>query len=510
MKTVFYIVYYLYRNPICQNCAFGTCRPVLRYFRALFLVCLLLSAGCGRKHIPPDQVLFTVGDKTITVNEYLERAELAVRPFYCKSNTEKSKRIILNTLVAEKLLAARPVADSLQQNPRFLAHIQGIREQVMRRQLYEKLAATVKIDSQEVIDNFYPAGTTCTVHYYRLKDRAEAAFVEDRLDAGEPVFDNLMRDRDIPVREIKWQDNDVPAIQKAFLGDPLEAGQIVGPVDVGDGTYLLCRVVAWQYTPAVGPEQVQLRNQTIREHLFRRKAENRWRDYQRELMAGKKPAFYQTTFNRLVDIFAHEYIGGRNEMEQEQLEADTTILKYLKNEDELLVLPFFKIDGRVWTVEDFKKEVWRHPLVYLNKNFQTKDEFKNQFIIAVDDLVRDHFLTKAAYTEQLDTHPEVVRIESMWRDAYRAKYSAAAYLKSLPQQPDWPEIMVKYPNKYLSRYCTQLLKQNRSMVRLNTEKFDDIKLTRIDMLAVEPYVPFPLKVPRFPHYCAQDTLWIGG
>ena len=50
-------------------------------------------------------VLTSIGNRLITVNDYIKRCEYVPRPNYCKNNNYIHKKIALNSLIAEKLLA---------------------------------------------------------------------------------------------------------------------------------------------------------------------------------------------------------------------------------------------------------------------------------------------------------------------------------------------------------------------------------------------------------------------
>ena len=50
-------------------------------------------------------VLTSIGNRVITVNDYIKRCEYVPRPNYCKNNNYIHKKIALNSLIAEKLLA---------------------------------------------------------------------------------------------------------------------------------------------------------------------------------------------------------------------------------------------------------------------------------------------------------------------------------------------------------------------------------------------------------------------
>ena len=54
---------------------------------------------------PSIDTLVLINNKVITKNDFLRRAEYTIRPTYCNSDNNVDKKIILNSLIAEKLYA---------------------------------------------------------------------------------------------------------------------------------------------------------------------------------------------------------------------------------------------------------------------------------------------------------------------------------------------------------------------------------------------------------------------
>ena len=81
--------------------------------------------------------LIIVGDKVITKKDFLRRSEYAIRPSYCKSNGDIDKKIILNSLIAEKLFAIENSKNIMIDNE-ISNFINGIKEQTMRKVMLEE------------------------------------------------------------------------------------------------------------------------------------------------------------------------------------------------------------------------------------------------------------------------------------------------------------------------------------------------------------------------------------
>ena len=85
-----------------------------------------------------DQIIARVGDKIITVQDFIERAEYTPRPLYCKGNSITDKRIILNTLIGEKLFSMEMKEDIPD---RVESYLTGRKNQKMREVLFNHIAS---------------------------------------------------------------------------------------------------------------------------------------------------------------------------------------------------------------------------------------------------------------------------------------------------------------------------------------------------------------------------------
>ena len=80
-------------------------------------------------------------------------------------------------------------------------------------------------------------------------------------------------------------------------------GAVIGPVKLGNGDYILMKVLDWIDYPLVEREEQYLRRKKVTEKLHRREAGKLWRSYQASIMTGKKIEFDTQTFNIISDFF---------------------------------------------------------------------------------------------------------------------------------------------------------------------------------------------------------------
>ena len=104
-----------------------------------FLVMVaLLFISCGDIKTQEEQeiILVKIGDVTISSEEFMRRSEMTIRPAYCSGNNNIHKKIVLNSMIAEKMLALEAgEMNQLTESSQFQFYIQGRQEQAMREWL---------------------------------------------------------------------------------------------------------------------------------------------------------------------------------------------------------------------------------------------------------------------------------------------------------------------------------------------------------------------------------------
>ncbi len=180
------------------------------------------------------------------------------------------------------------------------------------------------------------------------------------------------------------------------------------------------------------------------------------------------------------------------------MERDETKKSFYADEGEnFLSQSFFTVDGRVWTVDDFRRELVLHPLVFRQRKMPSH-EFAEQFRLAVADLVRDHFVTKEAYRKGYDKVNVVQRNADMWRDRFLALDQVNKYLAEIGENRNFKQHMMEIIEKKLNPYINRLQQKYYKKITLDFDTFEDIQLTTIDLFVKQPEMPYKYVVPMFP------------
>ena len=483
-----------------------------------FLIICTLFVNCIKKEQPEPQsrVLVEVGDRAITVNEFLKRAEYTIRPPYCKSDYGVSKKIVLNSLIAEKMMALEENPDSvIERGTRAAKYIQGRKEQAMRRyHFYMHGSQKVELDTSEIKDIYKLAGRKYRIKYFTFPDPKLAQEFMKRLEKNDHSFEKAIKGSNtedeikIPEKEVKFNSNPAEGIHAALYSKKarnLSSGDIVGPVETNAKDYVIMQIESITRKVGLSNEQIKVRYNDVKNKLIQRKGRQIYAEYVQELMSGKKMNFNRQVFGRLAGIFSEIYSITKKQEKQTlnkavwgkniEQELSDSLGRELNDYNPRV---FFTLNGEEWTVEDFREALLTHPLVFRKKDIQGQRDFTKQFKLAIADLIRDHFITRDAYEDGYDQRDYVKNYTNMWRDEILATYNKYQYLKTSGYDGNFEKNYMQAINNYLNQYVDILQKKYNKEIFIDTEAFNEIELTGIDLVALESNVPYPIVVPNFP------------
>ena len=153
------------------------CRKLNSIFVCIFLMIFILYSNCGRKGFYDSDVkiLAKIGNKTISVGEFYQRSEFTIRPKYCRLSNNVHKKIILNSLIAEKLLAIeaeknKDFYSNFKKSESIQNYIVGRKEQAMRQLLFRKEGIDkVTLNEEEIRDLYNSIGRTYKIEYFYFR-----------------------------------------------------------------------------------------------------------------------------------------------------------------------------------------------------------------------------------------------------------------------------------------------------------------------------------------------------
>ena len=379
----------------------------------IFLAILALT-GCSKKEEivdAPGKPLVKIGDVIITEDEFIKRAEYTIRPVYCKGNLNIHKKVVLNSLIAEKLLALEVNGDSIiNANENLHNYIKGRKEQVMRELLYyNEGTKKVKLNEKEIATIYNNAGKTYQLIFVNFPDIKVANEFLNFLNKENLSFEDGVKaytqKDELPIQEMTYDNVQNTEIHDILFKSQVDKSKIYGPIKMVSGNAVIFKIATWKDSKIITDEQIKLRHNDVVEKTTRIKADAIYSEYVHKIMAGKSMEFNRDTFIRLASLYAELYnIKKENKKEmfnkeiwgadQELQKIDSLNMKF----NDLKTAELLNIDGENWTVQRFQQELQSHPLVFRKDKISNYD-FPNQFRLAIADMIRDKYITEDAYAK---------------------------------------------------------------------------------------------------------------
>ena len=481
-----------------------------------FLVLALFITGCTKSGAAPEHVILAkVGPRIITIDDFIRRAEYSIRPDYCRQSNYIHKKIVLNSLIAEKLTAL-DVENSLniQNKIQFQAYLTGRKEQAMRQRYYADLFHyKTDVADEDINLAFSLAGRRIQANFMHLPNEDVARKTRHLLENGvsiDSVYE-YFGEGEIPQRDISWFDREQEEIHQALFTNDQKKGNVLGPIRTEEGTYLIMSVIGWTDKPALTAADQQQRYDDVIERLVEKKAKKAYLSWVAEIMTGKSfdlnPQVFQTYSERAADHYIQTDSARQAALNQalwEQpmvVDQPKTVPGQGKPQlNEKMVL--FSYVGEQWSIERFHTLLKKHPLVF-RKRKMNRREFPAQLRLAIADLLRDEEITKECYRSGIDDHWSIGLNVELWQDAYFSMQFLDRIQKigSGHTQDQRLDMLNPIIDSLQAVYSDQ--------IEIDMNAFEAIELTATDMMVTQRGVPYPIMVPSFPILTTDNRLDYG-
>mgnify|MGYP001345273064 FL=1 len=133
-----------------------------------------------------------------------------------------------------------------------------------------------------------------------------------------------------------------------------------------------------------------------------------------------------------------------------------------------------------------------HPLVFRNKNIQPEN-FIHELKLSVADLIRDWHITQKAYELGYDQHEIVIQNKLKWEDYVKSKV-----MEFKMRNTDHDSHNTLLPSETMIRTVDSLQIKYSDQIKINTDMFEKLELTQIDMFAFLTNDAYPIAEPSFP------------
>jgi len=452
-------------------------------------------------------IIATIKNKVITKQDFIKRAEYTLRPNYCKSDNNIHKKIILNSLIAEKIMAIdiEPYVDKNNFSSNFL---EGIKEQKMREvYLNDMVYSNIKLDSNIVSTHFNNSTKVYEFNYISFSNDSLLADIQYLLNSGE-TFDNICYNylmlSEIPYRKVDYNNESDPAIFNEIFSKKIEKNEIFGPIISKDKKILFLKVIDWVDTPIITTKEKEEQYRLVYQRLYEIEQIKAYDNFILDLMSGYKVKFIEKPFFKLADK-AYEFYISKENLKSNQ----DGNLNFLNQDDIRFDEPLLKFDKEILTINDINNLILKHPLLFRKQNI-SYHEFPLYFKYAIVDLIRDEQISKIAYLNDYDKHKDVIKEYDLFKDATLSNLHVKAVLERNAISIDTFNNNHKdMLDDIFNEYIKSLQQKYSDEIKINFDILDEVSLTHIDLYAYKKGVPYPMLVPLFPILTTNHTIDYG-
>ena len=470
------------------------------------LFCILLTfflTNCSDKQkttVDNSLVLAKVGSKNITIQDFIRRAEYTIRPKYCRRGNYIHKKIILNSLIAEKILSLEIEKNNNKKlnNVNFDLFLKGRKEQAMRQLHYnDNFFEKVNLEKEEINQYLNLSRRSVQLNYINLPGIDMVKKVQYLISENitlDSIYQALW-EGNTPQKNVKWLDRESDQILDVIFKEDLKVGQIIGPLETGDSSFLMMQVTGWIDQPAITESQKELNRNDVIEKLTEQSAKKAHSEWVKSLMSNKSITFNKDIF-KIYSKYAGDFYLKKEDEKKEAI--NDVIWDQVENNDQKKIIDLdkenildlestlFSYKGNDWSVKKFHEELKSHPLVFRKKKMG-KSQFPSQLRLAIADFIRNKEITSECYKLGIDNNWVVKSNVDMWRDAF----SSQNYM-DVGNQSEKEKLNLYNPivDSLQSIYSPE--------IKINIDAFENIELSSTDMMVTQSGVPYPIVVPSFP------------
>ena len=467
---------------------------------SFLIIVLFVYLGCNNstEKLPnvPINILAEIGNKTITVNDFIKRCEYVPRPVYCRGDNYIHKKISLNSLIAEKIFSIefdRRNYDTTNDQKNF---IQGQKEQSMRQLMLKQFGFDkVKIDTNHIRFLSMLSNREYEIHFINLDPKHKETLLNLPLKSSINDISTLLNLKIKSTKKIiNKNDNMINEVKQILYFSEPVLNALYGPFKTQENSILCFEVRGWNKNVDITEKQKKdTWDETIKVYS-EELAKKYYGEYVSNLLKGKSIKFDPEIFPLFSKKLSKIYLIEKNKKEavienriwnqKEETEfASFDDIRKMKNQ---VILTHGQKQYKISELLDLIK---KHPLVFRKKSINI-NQFSNELKYAVADLIRDVYITKEAYSLGLDKNILVINNEKKWED-----YIKSLSLNNLIIKKNSPD---STPTKKLIMIVDSLQNEYSDIIKIDTDKFEKIKLSTVDMSVMYSNQPYTKLEPDFP------------
>lgn len=477
---------------------------MIRIYFIFISLLFFINISCDKTpsiNLDQEVIIAKIENRVITVNDFLKRCEYSPRPAYCNGDNYIHKKIALNSLIAEKMLAVEFDRNKQAINENQRNFIEGRKEQLMRHLMLKKYGyEDIQLDSIALLKQYQLRNRTYEVEYVIKNENvlkelnAKENIVTSKENAPVPSVNNISS------KNLSYNDQMVDSIRELLFSSGPELKQVYGPYIATDSTVFYMKVSGWITGVNISDQQKKDTWESVKNEMTEAQALKKYSSYISNLMRDKKIKYDERNFEIFAKLVSNVYKiekFKKEKMIQSSIwESNNAVqietMNLAKNMKEKIILHH---DGKNWTINDIMSLIKKHPLVFRKKNINPNN-FTNELKFSLADLFRDMHITKQGYDLGLDQNINVKSETNKWQDYIKSELIKTEYAKSFQKNSNSNDRNNQY--KLITNKIDSLQKAYSNKIKINTDKFEEIELLSIDLFGMYSNQAYNNLEPPFP------------
>jgi len=432
-----------------------------------------------------DEVLVKIGEKKISVSDFLKRAEYSPRPLYCRGNTSLDKRIILNSLIGEKLFS---MDIDLEQVPKEVnRYLEGRKKQKMREVLFKKVSVDNNMKIEDFSHWFDLYQVEYDISYLSIFDNQKINDITHEINNGKDLHDIYYKysNTDNTPTQIGVNIFNInnKSIREKLFEMQFNVGDIIGPFPADDNITMFIQIDRVGKKVNLNPNSQSQKYDEVQSIIINHIAESLYQNYVEELMNEMSFTLNPDIYFDFVELIQNQY----SEIDKKRKDDKYEILASNIQLDAILLT----LNGQEYSISDIMDWIDTHPLVFRN-GYYKEISYSNQVKFALADLIRDNELDSRAIELKLDEDPSVISEYEMWYDNY-----CALQLRDTILGEDL-QLNSMNVDKDLNDFFILLAQKYSNQIIIDIDLLDSISISSIDMITYNKTGPYKFVVPLFP------------
>lgn len=464
-----------------------------RSYFTIFALSFILFA-CQAKQ--ETDYIAKVGNITISSTEFKYRYNFNPHLMHIQ-NENVAKRVVLSSLIAEKLLANEAVYKyKIDQDidQKIRQHLREIMIEQFRR---DSIESTIQVSTEEMKNEYQKSLKEIDIRFIAFDSKPEADKVKKQISEG-LTFEEAVRwfmdskgwqGEAIPAKTVHWaKEEDEPGSHIFHLKE-----KEVSETIKARGEYYLVKVIAVRQVSEPSYSDFNNRIPALRDRILRKKIKNRYAQFYKDNIKSETGSVNWRELHAILDILVGEMTFNQNREQNklqkrrplsDQIYLTANQINSQQKNSTIIKFP----DGSAWDAAEVFRRLKYGPYAF---NYQNGRAFRRTFAQNIQLMVEYEALYQLALKAGYENHPLVQDDFNMWAGYYKSNAYRHKMLKEIEtdssqiaQQGQLTSVQQNRLN-YMDDYLSDLAGKYR--IRIDKNIYSTVTLNKTDMTVMKTH-----------------------